>query len=157
MVIVAFQGKQIETPDPSLPSSSVPEYFKLDAEFQIHIHTDRENYLIVTVVRGERMVSQRSKRPFKGMKGPYDIFSWLHLFHLGQLRSVSWIMTQLRMQQQGAAVCFAVSYHAEGRGVIEISCPFVFAQSGLINDLHTSSSRIQDPGSLTFLPPVDPE
>ena len=74
MVIVAFQGKQIETPDPSLPPSSVPEYFKLDAEFQIHIHTDRENYLIVTVVRGERMVSQRSKRPFKGMKGPMIFF-----------------------------------------------------------------------------------
>ena len=103
------------------------------------------------------MVSQRSKRPFKGMKRALRYFSlWLHLFHLGQLRSVSWIMTQLRMQQQEASVCFAVSYHAEGRGVIEISCPFVFAQSGLINDLHTSSSRIQDPGSLTFLPPVDP-
>ena len=41
--------------------------------------------------------------------------------------------------------------------MIEISCPFVFAQSGLINDLHTSSSCIQDPGSLTFLPLVDPE
>ena len=32
------------------------------------------NYLIVTVVRGEGMVSLRSKGPFKGMKGPYDFF-----------------------------------------------------------------------------------
>ena len=61
------------------------------------------------VVRGE--VSQRSKRLFKRMK---VVFSGLHLFHLNQLRSVSWIMTQLRMQQQEASVCFAVSYQAEG-------------------------------------------
>ena len=57
MVIVAFQGKQIETPDPTLPPPSVSEYLKLEAEF--HIHTE-------TVVRGE--VSQISKRLFKRMK-----------------------------------------------------------------------------------------
>ena len=28
MVIVAFQGKQIETPDPTLPPPSVSEYLK---------------------------------------------------------------------------------------------------------------------------------
>ena len=60
MVIVAFQGKQIETPDPTLPPPSVSEYLKLEAEFHIQ-HTDRDNYLIETVVRGEE-VSQRSKR-----------------------------------------------------------------------------------------------
>ena len=65
MVIVAFQGKQIETPDPSLPPSSVPEYFKLDAEFQIHIHTDRENYLIVTVDSSGRKNGQ-SRDHLKG-------------------------------------------------------------------------------------------
>ena len=94
MVIVAFQGKQIETPDPTLPPPSVSEYLKLEAEFHIQ-HTDRDNYLIETVVRGEE-VSQRSKRLFKRMK--------VHLFHLNQLRSVSWIMTQLRMQQHPFAL-----------------------------------------------------
>ena len=72
----------------------VSEYLKLEAEFHIQ-HTDRDNYLIETVVRGEE-VSQRSKRLFKRMK--------VHLFHLNQLRSVSWIMTQLRMQQHPFAL-----------------------------------------------------
>ena len=37
MVIAAFQGKQIETPDPALPPPSVFEYFKHKAVFHIHM------------------------------------------------------------------------------------------------------------------------
>ena len=48
MVIVAFQGKQIETPD---PASSIRSWiFKQEAEFHLYTDTEiREENFIVTV------------------------------------------------------------------------------------------------------------